>query len=319
MRYIKKFESYGSSERDIIEKYWELNPVELKDIFLSLSETHGTHVDEIGFYISLNDENCNIFWYDGNVYKKGPWNHNLEDIVASAKRGYNKIYPILEIWLDRPENFEKSTFVSDLEYIFSEYELPYSLVITSDLVNSILIRLEYNGLTELYNNTINESVNTINPLVVVNDYWNMDPYEFRDIVTATLEGFDENDFELKFSIVYKSHKYHLVEFDAGKLVWCKNLTYDIQTYLDLFNDVPDDVEVCISLILPIDRDKDNVDYVKSICQEFDERLSLWSSDWRPKEIIDILRNNNYLTMIIFLPAAKSGYIKKVNPFFRKKK
>jgi hypothetical protein len=184
---------------------------------------------------------------------------------------------------------------------------------------SILIRLEYNGLTELYNNTINESVNTINPLVVVNDYWNIDPYEFRDIVTATLEGFDENDFELKFSIVYKSHKYHLVEFDAGKLVWCKNLTYDIQTYLDLFNDVPDDVEVCISLILPIDRDKENVDYVESICKEFDERLSLWSSDWRPREIIDILRNNNYLTTIGFLPSARKEYVKKINPLLRKKK
>ena len=164
-----------------------------------------------------------------------------------------------------------------------------------------------------------ESVNTINPLVVVNDYWNMDPYEFRDIVTATLEGFDENDFELKFTIIYKDNRYNLFEFDGANLILCKNLTYDIQTYLNLFNDVPDDVEVCISLILPIERDKDNVDYVKSICQEFDERLSLWSSDWRPKEIIDILRNNNYLTMIIFLPAAKSGYIKKVNPFFRKKK
>jgi hypothetical protein len=89
--------------------------------------------------------------------------------------------------------------------------------------------------------------------------------------------------------------------------------------VNLIKDVPDDVEFCISLSLPIDRNKDNADYVKSICKEFDERLGLWGSDWRPKEIIDILREGTFLTMIGFLPSARKGYVKNINPLLRKKK
>lgn len=320
MKYIKRFESHGGSERDIVEKYWELNPEDLRDIFLSLSDTYGTHGFDTGFYITMNgEEQCNIFWYNGKVYKEGPWRHNLEDIVAGARRGYNAIEPSVEVWLDKPNGFDRLAFERELMDMISDSGLPYSLRHVIDDGTDVFVRLDYDGLTELYGSgSIDESV-VPDPLAFVSQHWNVDAYEFRDIVTSTLDGFDEYDFELKFTIVYKSNRYHLVEFLDGKLVWCKKLTYDIKTYLDLIEDAPDDVEFHISLILPIERDKDNSDYVRSICQEFDERLAIWGSDWRPKDIVDILRDHNYLTMIGFLPTAKSGYIKKVNPFFRKKK
>jgi len=323
MRYLKTFESVtGFNPTDIIEQYWEVDFTLIKDMISSLALTYESHEFEIVFYIRLNGELCRVFEYDGTKFKEGPYWHNLSAVIENGESGHSSIEPNIEFWVEMPNDYDG--FVKDLNNFISDSGIPYHSSGVIELSENIFFSLRYSGDTEIYKNYyqkrygMNESSLT-DPATLVMDKWNIDPYEFRDIVTATLEGFDEYDFELKFSIVYKSHKYHLVEFDAGKLVWCKNLTYDIQTYLDLFNDVPDDVEVCISLILPIDRDKENVDYVASICKEFDERLSLWSSDWRPKEIIDILRNNNYLTMIGFLPSARKEYVKKINPLLRKKK
>jgi len=319
MKYLKTFESVtGFNPMDIIEQYWEVDFTIIKDMIGSLALTYESHEFEIVFYIKMNDDLCRVFEYDGVKFKEGPYWSNLSAIIENGESRRSRIEPTIEFWVEMPNDYDG--FVKDLNNFISDSGIPYHSSGVIELSGYLFFTLGYSGDTEIYQYQywMNES-SLPDPDTFVMDKCNIDPYEFRDIVTATLEGFDEYDFELKFSLVYRHNRYHLVEFDAGKLVWCKNLTYDIQTYLDLFNDVPDDVEVCISLILPIDRDKENVDYVASICKEFDERLSLWSSDWRPKEIIDILRNNNYLTMIGFLPSARKEYVKKINPLLRKKK
>ena len=343
MRYLKTFESItGFDPTDIIEQYWEVDFNLLKDMIDSLALTYDSHEFEIVFYIRQNGDTCRVFEYNGVKFKEGPYWNNLSALIENGESGHSSIEPNIEFWVEMPNDYDG--FVKDLNNFISDSGIPYHSSGVIELSENIFFSLRYSGDTEIYQNYyqkykkknlrkygMNES-SLPDTATFVMDKWNIDPYEFRDIVTATLEGFDEHDFEIEFSIIYKNNRHHVIKFNAqmlksrsytqvglGKLVWNVDTFYAPDVYVNLIKDVPDDVEFCISLSLPIDRNKDNADYVKSICKEFDERLGLWGSDWRPKEIIDILREGTFLTMIGFLPSARKGYVKKINPLLRKKK
>ena len=332
MRYLKTFESVtGFNPTDIIEQYWEVDFTIIKDMIGSLALTYESHEFEIVFYIKMDDDLCRVFEYDGVKFKEGPYWSNLSAIIENGESGRSRIEPTIEFWVEMPNDYDG--FVKDLNNFISDSGIPYHSSGVIELSENLFFTLGYSGDTEIYQYQywMNES-SLPDPATFVMDKWNIDPYEFRDIVTATLEGFDEHDFEIEFSIIYKNNRHHVIKFNTqmlksrsytqvglGKLVWNVDTFYAPDVYVNLIKDVPDDVEFCISLSLPIDRNKDNADYFKSICKEFDERLGLWGSDWRPKEIIDILRNNNYLTTIGFLPSARKGYVKNINPLLRKKK
>lgn len=314
MRYLKTFESATEfNPVDVISKYWEVDFNLLKDIMSSLALTYDTHGFDIFFYLVLNDENCSVIQYEENEFKKGPWWDNLLDIMEGASRGHNKVEPKIEFWVDIPN--DQDGFVRDMDDFISDSRIPYHSAGFIELSDHLFFALRYGGKTEAY--SLDES-SAPDPEVFVVDKWNVDPYEFRDIATATLEGFEEYEFELEFSIIYHSSllggdRHHLIKFEGSKLVWnTRGMYYDLPIYLNLINDVPDRIEYCISLSLPIDRTKDNADYVKSICAEFSERLGLWGSEWSPTEILDVMRGGQYLTMIGFARKDKSQ--KKNHPY-----
>lgn len=307
MRYLKTFESATEfNPVDVISKYWEVDFDMLKDMMSSLALTYDTHGFDIFFYMVLNEENCSVIQYEGNEFKKGPWWDNLLDIMEVASRGHNKVEPKIEFWVDIPNDHDG--FVRDMDDFIADSGIPYHSSGFIELSDHLFFALRYEGKTEAY--SLDES-SAPDPEAFVVDKWNVDPYEFRDIVTATLEGFDEYEFELEFSIIYHSSllggdRHHLIKFEDSKLVWnTSGMYYDLPIYLNLINDVPDRIEYCISLSLPIDRTKDNVDFVKQICAEFSERLGLWGSEWSPTEILDVMRGSQYLTMIGFVRKGKS--------------
>lgn len=302
MRYLKTFESATEfNPVDVISKYWEVDFDMLKDVMSSLALTYDTHGFDIFFYLRLNEEDCSVIQYEGNKFKKGPWWDNLPDIMEGASRGHNKVEPKIEFWVDIPN--DHNGFVRDIDDFISDSGIPYHSSGFIELSDHLFFALMYECKTEAY--SLDES-SAPDPEVFVVDKWNVDPYEFRDIVAATLEGFNEYEFELEFSIIYHcsllgGDRHHLVKFEGNKLVWnTRGMYYDLPIYLNLINDVPDRIEYSISLSLPIDRNKDNDNYIRSICREFKERLSLWDGEWRPKDIIDVMRGTRYLTMIGFV-------------------
>lgn len=298
MRYLKTFESaMDFNPTDVISKYWEVDFELLKDMLLSLGMTHGTHGFEIVFYLNLNGENCSVIRYEDR-FKKGPWWDNLEDIIEGAERGHNRVEPKIEFWVDMPYDFDGDGFSKDLEDFISDSGMAYHSSGVIELSEQFFFALRYEGKTEMYQN-LNESSNS-DPEALLAEYWNVDPQEFRDIVSGVMEDSGEFDYELEFSISYKYGKHHLFKFVNGKPAWNDKIFYDKQVYLDLMRDQRKDVDFYISISIPIDRDYKNDEYVRGIAREFAERLKAYGSDWRPKDISDIVRGGQSYTQIGFL-------------------
>lgn len=144
MRYLRKFNENINNE---LEKIWNLNPYEFKDIILSSmedTEINGS-LEFIDFiltypYPDSNGEKCVVFTMDGNTIKKGPYFNNLYSIIESERFKMG-----IEVFLNESDFNKLSNFHIEVNRHLHRADIPYESCCPNYKIGSLVpVEFTYN-------------------------------------------------------------------------------------------------------------------------------------------------------------------------------